>query len=119
MSAKTNFSQAPRGLDLAPSDEIRAEVEAEVEFWSEGPDRPPARHERRAYGIFQFGLQGVLILAVATLVVAPFLFVPSWAAKAWPIFKTILVMDVIAYLTVAGGLLPFVEWGMRSAHDAS
>lgn len=120
MSAKTYLSQAPRGLesDLVPSDPARNGAEAELDLWAEGPDRPPTPYERRAYAIVQFGFQGVLMLAVATIFVGPLAFVPSCSAKAWPILKTVLLMDAIAYLALALGLLLFIGQGMRSTPDA-
>ena len=121
MSAKTDFSQTNRGLelDLVPSDPALQDAAAEMASWTEESDRPPTRTECRGYAIVQFGLQGVLMLAVATLFVAPFVFVPSCSAKAWPILKAVLVMDVIAYLVLAAGLLLFVDRGLRSAPDAA
>lgn len=118
MGAKMDLPQDACGLahGLVPSEDVSPAAADGQDAWTETPGAPPSRGERRAHAVFQFGLQGVLLLAVAAVVVVPLMVVPSCSAKAWPILKTILLMDVLAYLILAGGLIAMVE---RHLHSAS
>lgn len=121
MSAKTDLPLRARDLGHAP---IPSDVGPSMEGIDMGipgkaPEAPPTRRERRAHALFGFGLQGVYLLGLALVMVVPMMFVPSFFPVSWMLFKTIIVMDVVANVCIAAGLLLVVERRPQSTADGA
>lgn len=121
MGAETELSRKTCSPDreAVPSDRMQSPTPAAVELCAETKSGPSMRGVRRAFAVFQFGLQGIYMMAAATLVVLPLLLVPSCSAIAWPILKTLLILDALAYVVAMGGLLFMVERHLHSRPDGA
>lgn len=121
MIAERDTSQdaSSPGRDLVPSDHAPSAVSKEAPPLAAPFSGPSTRVERMAYAISRFGLQGIYIMSVATLAVLPAVFVPSCSLLAWPALKTVLILDVAAYLFLVSGLLIVIGRPVQSAPDGA
>jgi hypothetical protein len=117
MSANSELSQERLGpgLDLVPSDP----APAEIDYWAEGPMSPLTRGQRRVYEVFQFGLQGIFVAAIACLLTLPLAFIPSLSNIAWPVFQTLLVTEAAAHVVVVGCMVCMVVAQARATADGA